>query len=183
MNMSDSEFEKNIWLIRQGKKEGLEAIYKSYLPAVYSHAMTVLRNEESAQDVAADFFIKLWEIAPQYRTGGKHRAWMMRIVHNMAVDYFRKYGREEPTGEDLEPLSLYAAEAAVSQEERICSELSLKQALETLEEEEKQIVNLKIMGELTLKEIAGIVKRPLGTVAWKYRIALSKLKRCSYESK
>lgn len=181
MKMSDSEFDKNIWLIRQGKREGLEAIYRAYLPAVYSHAMAVLHNEESAQDVAADFFIKLWDIASQYRTGGKHKAWMMKVAHNMAIDYLRKYQREELTEEVPEPSCPYAAKSPVSQEDRIVSELTLKQALETLEEEEKQIVNLKIMGELTLKEIAGIMKKPLGTVAWKYRVALGKLKRCSYE--
>ena len=46
----------------------------------------------------------------------------------------------------------------------------------TLKEEEREIVNLKIMGELTFKEIAALLGRPQGTVAWCYRTAMKKLK-------
>ncbi|MBS6644815.1 MAG: RNA polymerase sigma factor [Clostridiaceae bacterium] len=179
MSMTDSEFEKNIGLIQQGKQEGLRAIYEAYLPAVYSSVNAVLHNEESAQDVTADFFIKLWDIAGQYRQGGKHKAWMLTIARNMAVDYLRKYRREQLVDEI--PESAGIPQDFNAQEELICSELTLKQALETLEEEEKQIVSLKIMGELTFKEISRIMKKPLGTIAWKYRAALGKLKRCRYE--
>ncbi|RGY96839.1 RNA polymerase sigma factor [Clostridium sp. AM58-1XD] len=177
--MTDNEFDKNIGLIRQGNQEGLKAIYEAYLPAVYSSVLAVLHNEQSAQDVTADFFIRLWEIAGQYRQGGKHKAWMMTVAHNMAVDHLRKYRHEELV-EQVSDLP-ESRTAAISEEDRVCSELTLKQALETLEEEERQIVNLKIMGELTLKEISQIMKKPLGTVAWKYRVALNKLKRCRYE--
>ena len=179
MSMTDSEFEKNIGLIRQGDREGLKAIYEAYLPSVYSSVLTVLRSEQSAQDVTADFFIKLWEIAGQYRPGGKHKAWMLTIARNMAVDYLRKYRREDLV--DEWPDTPADGPECGSQEDRILSELTLQQALDTLEEEEKQIVNLKVMGELTFKEISRIMKKPLGTVAWKYRVALSKLKRCRYE--
>lgn len=48
--------------------------------------------------------------------------------------------------------------------------------MQTLKEEERQIVNLKIMGQLTFREIAAILKKPQGTVAWCYRTAISKLK-------
>lgn len=177
MSMTDSEFEKNIGLIQQGKQEGLRAIYEAYLPSVYSSVKTILHNEESAQDVTADFFVKLWDIAKQYRPGGKHKAWMLTIARNMAVDYLRKYRREQL----VEEIPESGSQENNAQEDLICSELTLKQALETLEEEEKQIVSLKIMGELTFKEISRIMKKPLGTVAWKYRVALGKLKRCSYE--
>lgn len=179
MSMTDTEFDENIRLIREGRQEGLKAIYEAYLPAVYSTVMAVLHHDQSAQDVTADFFIKLWEIAGQYKKGGGHRAWMMTIAHNMAVDHIRKYRHEQLVDEIPEySKSEYSSE---SHEDLILSELTLKQALETLEEEEKQIVNLKIMGELTFKEISRIMKKPLGTVAWKYRAALGKLKRCHYE--
>ena len=177
MSMTDREFETNIGLIQQGNQEGLRAIYEEYLPSVYSAVNSILHNEESAKDVTADFFIKLWDIADQYRQGGKHKAWMLTIARNMAVDYLRKYRREQLVDEIPES----NPQEPNAQEDLICAELTLKQALETLEEEEKQIVSLKIIGELTFKEISRIMKKPLGTVAWKYRVALGKLKRCRYE--
>lgn len=179
MSMSDTEFEKNIRLMKQGKKEGLRAVYEAYLPTVYSAVMAILRQEQSAQDVTADFFIKLWNIAGQYQSGQPHRGWMLTIARNMAYDYLRKYRREELVDEMPED-AVYGGVHAL-QEDLILSDMTLKQALNTLKEEEREIVSLKVMGELTFKEIARIMGKPPGTVAWKYRTALSKLKRCRYE--
>ena len=48
--------------------------------------------------------------------------------------------------------------------------------MKTLKREERQIINLKIMGELTFREIAEILKKPQGTVAWCYQKAMQKLR-------
>ncbi len=177
--MTDKEFDRNIGLMCQGQKEGLRAVYEAYLPSIYAAVASIVRNRQAAEDITADFFIRLWELAGEYRMGGKHKAWMMTIARNMAVDYLRKYQKEQLVDEiSDEDVLLLSGE---SQESRICSELTLKQALKTLEQEEEQIVCLKIMGELTLNEISKIMGKPLGTVAWKYRNALKKLKRCRYE--
>lgn len=56
--------------------------------------------------------------------------------------------------------------------------MSLKQAINTLEDTEQEIINMKILGQLTFQEIADILKKPIGTVSWKYRKAIEKLRRC-----
>ena len=96
---------------------------------------------------------------------------MITIARNMAVDYLRRQSRITPTAEIPDYL-----QEGPSAEDNICHKLSLEQALMTLKNEERQIVNLKIMGELTFREIAKILKKPPGTVAWRYRTAIEKLK-------
>lgn len=59
--------------------------------------------------------------------------------------------------------------------------MTVKEALETLKPAERQIVSLKVLGELTFKEIAQCMKIPMGTVTWKYQNAIKKLRRCGYE--
>lgn len=59
--------------------------------------------------------------------------------------------------------------------------MSVSQALDTLKPSERQIVSLKVLGELTFKEIAQYMKIPMGTVTWKYQNAIKKLRRCGYE--
>ncbi len=61
------------------------------------------------------------------------------------------------------------------------SDLSIRQALETLKPSERQVVSLKVLGELTFKEIADVMGIPMGTVTWKYQNAIKKLRRCGYE--
>ena len=59
--------------------------------------------------------------------------------------------------------------------------MTIKQALDMLKPSERQIVSLKILGELTFKEIAQCMEIPMGTVTWKYQNAIKKLRRCGYE--
>ena len=172
--MTDTEFETHLRAIINGDKEGLHYIYKAYGAYIFSIIYDVIKNREDAEDITTEFFIKLWKIAEKYQFGGKHRAWLGRIAHNMAIDYIR--ARKEHTSyEEIVETEKMGQE---SFEEQVVNELSLKEAVETLEQEEQEIVNLKVLGQLTFKEIADIIKRPMGTVTWKYRQAMEKLRRC-----
>lgn len=170
--MNDRQFEENIGRICRNDREGLRAIYEEYCPMIYSVVLEILHNREDAEDVTSEFFIRLWDIADTYRPGKGHRAWMITIAHNLAIDNLRKRKWEQPS----EEISDTPQTGEGSYEDRLCHRLSLEQALLTLKEEERQIVNLKIMGELTFREIAAVLKKPQGTVAWCYRTALRKLK-------
>ena len=72
-----------------------------------------------------------------------------------------------------------AADANV--EAQVISDISIKEALETLNEKEKNVIHMKIMGEMTFQEIADLLGEPLGTITWRYREAIKKLRRCGYE--
>ena len=170
--MEEWRFDENVSRICRNDKEGLREIYEEYCPLIYSVAEEILVNREDAEDVTSEFFIRLWEIAPVYRSGRGHRAWIITIAHNMAVDYLRKRKREMPTEDECEKLQ----PSQPSCETRVCDQLSIEQAMKTLKREERQIINLKIMGELTFREIAEILKKPQGTVAWCYQKAMQKLR-------
>ena len=130
--MNDQQFEKNIGRICRNDKEGLREIYEDYCPLIYSVVREILGNREDSEDVTSDFFIRLWDIADTYKPGRGHRAWMITIARNMAIDYLRKRNRETPSAEI--PDYLLKKHFA---EEQICHKLSLEQALMTLKEEER----------------------------------------------
>lgn len=69
----------------------------------------------------------------------------------------------------------------VSVEKEVIADMSLRQALDALKPKEREVVHLKIMGEMTFQEIADVLKVPLGTVTWRYQNAIQKLRRCGYE--
>lgn len=174
--MNDQRFEQSIYRICNNDKEGLREIYEDYCPMIYSVVLDILKNREDAEDTTSDFFIRLWDIAGSYKQGSGHRAWLITIARNMAIDCLRKKKREQPAAEIPDYLH-----QSPSPEDAVLNHLSLQHALKTLKDDERQVVNLKIMGELTFKEIALLLKKPQGTVAWLYRNAVGKLKRCGYE--
>ncbi|NLG05338.1 MAG: RNA polymerase sigma factor [Clostridia bacterium] len=179
--MSDSQFETCIKRIKAGDQNGLKEIYDAYITFIYAVIVNILKNKEDAEDVTSEFFIKLWSIADQYQVGGKHKAYLARIAHNMAIDYLRRTKREQPTEEIAEVVDRQAAISAQSThiptpEEKVVGEMTSEELLAKLKPTEQEVLNMKIMGEMTFQEIAQTLDIPMGTVTWRYRTAIQKLR-------
>ena len=180
--VTDQQYDAYIKQICAGEKDGLKQIYEAYLPYIYTLIFSILRNREDAEDVTSSFFIRIWTTAKQYRPGSGHKTYISAIARNMCIDFLRKRGREIPT--DLtEEREEKDAVLTRRFEDRVVENLTLREALQTLKDSEREIIHLKIAGELTFQEIADILKIPLGTVTWRYREAIKKLRRCGYEER
>lgn len=177
--MEEKQFHACMKKIKSGDKSALREIYEAYIGYIYSVVFQVVRNKEDAEDITSEFFIKLWRLADTYRSGKGHKAWLAAIARNMAVDLLRKNKREVLTEDFADNMPENASEDDVEGE--VVSDMSLKAALETLKPAEREIVNLKIMGEHTFQEIADILGQPMGTVTWRYQNAMKKLRRYGYE--
>ncbi len=173
--MEEKQFSACMERMRSGDRSALHEVYESYIGYIYTIVLQTVSNREDAEDVTSEFFMKLWRLADTYREGNGHRAWMAAIARNMAVDLLRKTKREVLT----EVVTEDASDVSVEQE--VIADMSLRQALDTLKPGEREVVHLKIMGEMTFQEIADALNIPLGTVTWRYQNAIRKLRRCGYE--
>lgn len=197
--MTDKEFDACMRRMSQGDKQALKEVYESYLPYIYAIVLGVVGNRENAEDVTSEFFIKLWEVSDSYKSGRGHRAWIGTIARNLSIDFLRKAKREVPSEVLEETIAepeddgrgnghknregnvANIAGQGSSVEEEVIEELSIEEALSKLNEKEREVVHMKIMGQLSFKEIAGILEEPMGTVTWRYQNAIKKLRRCGYE--
>lgn len=173
--MTEEKFEQCINGMNRGDREALREVYEEYLPYIYHIVLNVLQHKENAEDVTSEFFIKLWEKSDSYKPGNGHRGWLASIARNMSVDFLRRRKKEELTEEIPEESGQNEVETPV------VGEMFIEDALSRLDEKSRSIVHLKILGELTFKEIAEILHMPMGTVTWKYREAINLLRRCGYE--
>lgn len=176
--MTEQEFEQAVARIRDGDKGGLKDIYLAYVKFIYAVIYEVLHNKENTEDVTSEFFIKLWDVAERYEPGHGHRGYLATIARNMAIDYVRKRRREVLLADPDTGMPSYAAGA--SDEEEVIGNMTLEQALAVLKDGERQIINMKILGDMTFQEISDTLHMPMGTVTWKYRNAIGKLRRCGY---
>ena len=113
------------------------------------------------------------------------------MARNMDIDFLRKHKREELTAmlQDIEqdpeeserPGKAGLRKSRTDVEAEVVQNMSVQAAMELLGPGERQIVSMKVLGELTFKEIAAIMGIPMGTVTWKYQNAIKKLRRCGYE--
>ena len=198
--VTEAEFEGSIRRICAGDKNGLKEIYEAYFPYLYSVILGIVKTRENAEDITSDFFIKLWSLAESYKPGNGHKGYLATIARNMAIDFIRKQKKEvlmagfdeNPDGDQPQQASLavsdevhIGSEAAAlneqSPEKQVVAKLSMQETLSRLKPAEQEIINLKVMGELTFQEISDVLGQPMGTVTWRYREAINKLRRCGYE--
>lgn len=153
-----------------GDREALAHLYEGTRGAVYATALGVLGNPHEAQDVTQEAFVRLWEASPGYRSQGSPMAWMLTITRNLALMALRREGRK---GE----LSPEEWEAIPGDEGSPEESLILREALASLDGEERQVILLHAVSGLKHREIAGVLGRPLSTVLSKYQRGLKKLKK------
>ncbi|MBQ2264785.1 MAG: RNA polymerase sigma factor [Oscillospiraceae bacterium] len=177
--MTDAEFNAAIERMIQGDRSGLRDVYDAYGNTIYRLFLGRVHRHQDAEDLTSEFFLKLWGCASTYRTGTGHKCWMNTIARNMAVDFQRK-NREIPM-EDTAQTYEQQQITAETTEDTVIGTMHTAQILSKLSEDEREIVQMHLSAELTFREIAAILKRPLGTVAWKYRTAIGKLQKLAEE--
>lgn len=174
--MVNEEFEKCIQQMKDKDRMGLQRVYEAYNAYIYAILLSYVGRHEDAEDLTVEFFIHLWNKAGSYRPGSGHKAWITRMARNLAVDFLRKNRRELPA-EDLQEQTDGPVQTVPSAEDTAVEKMGFSDLIQTLSEEEKRIVTMKIRGELTFKEISSILEMPMGTVSWKYQEAAKKIRR------
>lgn len=187
--MTEERFAECMTAIVNGNRDALREIYEEYLPYLYTVVLGVVQQKETAEDVTSDVFIKIWNSAGQFQPGSGHKGWLATIARHMAIDELRKHKREVLMGssgdeeEDSGGIEDFSAEETPGEgvEDGVVEQLSIQEALDRLKPEEREIVDMKVLSDMTFKEISEILKIPMGTVTWRYQAAIKKLRRYGYE--
>lgn len=145
---------------------------------MFLYARQSVQDETAAADIVQEAFIRLWrqhDVKPMAEPDLP--AYCFATVRRIAYDYLRssqrRAARELKAGEWLyEPGALFAS-TLEQEEERAALEL----ALDGLPVEQREVVTLKIWGNLTFKEVALAVGASQNTVMSRYRLALTKLRQ------
>lgn len=172
--MGDHEMEPYLLRIASGDKDALRQLYDAYSHAVFLLALSILKHREQAEDVMQNVFLKIWAGAGSYRKGSSPKAWIMGVTRNEAIDSLRK-GRFETIYDGEEGDDIPDACKTESMEDAVEDRMDMEEALSALNEKERQVVLLRIVGDLTYGEIAGVLSIPLPTAVWRYKNSLKKL--------
>ena len=160
------------YLVRManGDMSALSGLYERTHAAIYGYALSLLKNVQDAEDVMQDTLVKAFHSAGQYRSAGKPMAYLMTIARNEALMRIRSRGRTVAMSpEDWQ--EQFADRPDMSQEDM----LTLKALLDTLSDEEREIVTLHALTGLKHREIASLLGLALPTVLSKYNRAIKKL--------
>lgn len=158
-----------------GDRSALGDLYDRYARPVYSLALRMLGDAQSAEDVTQEVFLRVWRQAARYDPQrGEAGTWILHIAYNLTVDALRARRREtalaSPDGRAGFPAA--PEEAAL----RSVLSLQVQEALGRLPPEQRQALEMAYFGARTHREIAAELRIPLGTVKSRLRLGLEALR-------
>ena len=169
-----------------GDTAAMETLFLRYRQSVYSWLLRMTGDAAEAEDIYQDVWLKVIRHAADYRSGS-FRAWLWQIVRNKATDRMRKMSPSlildspisaEGEGEEtiVDQLSDDRAADALMQIEEVERQRVVCEAIEALPMAQREVVLLRINGELSFKEIADMLAAPMGTVLARMHKAVKSLK-------
>ncbi|MBQ8593950.1 MAG: sigma-70 family RNA polymerase sigma factor [Bacteroidaceae bacterium] len=175
-------------LYSEGNNQAFDVLLDRYKTKIYSYIYFIVHNEELAEDIFQDTFMKAIVTIQQgrYTESGKFSAWLTRIAHNLIIDMYRQERNEcvvsnEEYDVDLFNNMKYSDETI---EVRMVNEqvlIDVRRLIDLLPDNQREIVYMRFYQELSFKEIAEITGVSINTSLGRMRYALMNLRKIAEE--
>ncbi len=167
---------------KNGDQAAFEEMVSRYWDRIYAMVHQLLRNQQDAEEVTQDAFIRAHRGLENFRGDSAFSTWLYQIATNLARNRYWYWWRrkrdktvsfDQPVGEDnATPLSeIFVTESETPEDATITQELvdTIADGMDKLSPKHREILVLRNVKNLTYEEIAGILQISIGTV--KSRIA------------
>jgi len=172
-----------ITLYRNGNEAAFNLLVDRYQSKVFTTIFLIVKDQDVAEDLLQDVFVKVLHTlnSDKYNEEGKFQPWVMRIAHNMAIDYFRK-AKRYPTilledGSNLLNSLSFAEDS--SEEQRIKEETIawVRNLIDELPEAQKEVVIMRHYLDMSFQEIAEQTGVSINTALGRMRYALNHIRK------
>lgn len=161
-----------------GDKDALNQLVGFYWKPVFRTAFYKVGNQEDAQEITQEAFIRAFRSLPQYQIAGSpFKAYLDRITLNLVADYWRKKGRV-PQVVDIGGIDPPAAAGELPEARAISRETSgeIAAAIKQLPEEQRRTIELRIIAGLSVKAVAEALGKSEAAVKMLQQRALKNLR-------
>jgi RNA polymerase sigma factor (sigma-70 family) len=178
--LSDHEL---INLFNTGNVNAFEALVLRHKDKLYTSILFLVKDKYLAEDIFQDVFIRVIDTIKggRYTEEGKFLPWAMRIAHNLCVDHFRKVKRT-PTirnseDQDIFEVLNFTEESAEDKMIKKQSHNRVKDMLDQLPEDQREVIILRHYADMSFKEIAQVTKCSINTALGRMRYGLINLRK------
>lgn len=157
--------------LKQNKTENIfNELYTKYRKLVFLIAFGIVKNNENSDDITQIVFSKIWSMNTSNLPTSSEASWLYSITKNEALNYLRKNCNTF----ELEDI-YYITDEDVNLSKLLDYD-SYNRLISKLNKKEQEIVSLKILSNLSFKEIAQVLNEPVGTIKWRYYKSIHTLK-------
>jgi RNA polymerase sigma factor (sigma-70 family) len=165
-----------VTLLRVQDRRAVSVLYDKYSAALFGVILRIVKEEEVAEDVLQEAFLKIWSTFGSYDAAkGRLFTWMMNVTKNLAIDKIRS--KQYRVNSKMLEIDQGAARHIPHQGGFRPEHIGLKEVLNHLSEDQRQIIDLMYFEGFTQTEIAEEYNIPLGTVKTRARSAIKQLSK------
>lgn len=163
-----------VQLLRQRSQYAFGYLYDNYSGALLSIILNIVNEEELANDVLQEVFVKIWKQIDSYDSSkGRLFTWMLNIARNASIDTVRSKSFQNSRQNRELTEDVYTTGGVT---ETRTDQIGLRKMVHSLKEEYRVLVELSYFQGFTQDEIAKMLEIPLGTVKTRLRAALTQLR-------
>lgn len=180
-NLSDSML---VELYAAGNNKAFDVLLDRHQGKLFSYILFVVHNEELANDIFQETFVKAIMMIQQrrYVESGRFLSWLMRIAHNMIIDLFRQEKNENTVSDNDVDYDLFndIRFSELNVESRLVMDQTLddvRMMVDHLPKNQKEIVYMRYYQEMSFREIAEVTGVSINTALGRMRYALLNLRK------
>ena len=181
---NDKSDDQLITLYVDGKNEALDELLERHKDRVFMYIYHSVKNEELANDLFQDTFVKAITTIKQgrYVENGHFAAWVTRIAHNLIIDYFRQVKNEnlQSTDDtDINILNRKELSESTIEENLVTSQIhsDVRRLIRTLPESQREVLVMRYYKNMSFKEIADTTGVSINTALGRMRYAILNMRR------
>ena len=181
--------EQLVSLYTEGNNDAFDILLNRYESKVFTYVSYFVRNREVAEDLFQDIFMRVVSTlrSDRYTEQQKFSSWLMRISHNIVIDYFRHQKNEKNISNDETEVDLFN-DIRLSDENNVETQMirqqnlnGLQDIIKMLPQNQQEIIDLRYFQEKSFKEIAVLLNCSINTALGRTRYALINLRRLAQE--
>jgi RNA polymerase sigma-70 factor (ECF subfamily) len=185
--LSDEELVKKFI---SGDTRCIDLLIDRHHQRIYSFIFLMVRQRDLAEDIFQDVFVKvIYSLrSGKYAENGRFTSWVMRIAHNLVIDYFRKQKNQQMISNDQYSYDIFNhtrfSEHTIEDKmvhEQLLSEVA--SLVEMLPNSQKEVIKLRHYFGLSFKEIAEETNVSINTALGRMRYALINIRKMMEERK
>ena len=161
-------------LLQERNEKAISLLYENYGDTLYGVAHKVVRNDELAQDVLQESFVKIWKKSDSYDPSkAKLFTWLFRITRNTAIDKLRSVSTKSDKEIQIDVSDVYNLGVNSIRPEF----MDVSENLEKIEEKYQIVLEALFFKGMTQQEASDELNIPLGTVKSRLKIGLRELRK------
>jgi RNA polymerase sigma-70 factor (ECF subfamily) len=163
--------------IARSDTAAFQQLYERHSAALFGLVLKILGNRADAEDVLQETFVQVWKAAHSFDPArGKPISWLILLTRSRAIDRLRSRQTRNRISETVAQQPV--ADDPPASQQIIASEThaTVRQAMVSLDGEQRRLIELAYFGGLTQSEIAAQLGQPLGTVKTRIRAGMMRLR-------